>query len=275
MARHKENIDNCVVDLIIEKKCDLIVLAEYYDNVYLLCQKANSLSEEKYKPIPNNGGCDRISGLINEKYIVDSIHEQSRYQIVKVETPVNRLIVAMVHNISKLFASDETQAENLRRLHEDIRKEEIKFNTSNTILVGDFNVNPFERACISANTLHAIPFLQEARRMTRTVQEVEYNMLYSPMWKLYGNDEPPYTPYYNNTGDMTNYFWHIFDQVLLRPHIADAFDNSSLEIVTGTKSHTLVGRNNRPDKNNYSDHLPLFFTLKEGILHEKSLEKQL
>ena len=260
---NKYNIDHCMLELITDKKCDLIVLAEYSDDLSYLCQMLNSAPGEEYRPIPNNGGCDKIKGLIKKGIAIDTICEQSRYQIAKIETPEYKLIVAMIHNISKLHASEDTQEENLRCLHNDIRAEETKYNTTNTLILGDLNVNPFERSCISANTLHAIPFLQEVRKPTRTVQKREYHKFYNPTWKFYGSRAVPYTTYYYDNGDMVNYYWNIFDQVIIRPHLADAFDDGSLEIISGTKNHNLI-RNNRPDKANYSDHLPLFFALKEG-----------
>ena len=62
---------------------------------------------------------------------------------------------------------------------------------------------------------------------------------------------------------MTNFFWHAFDQVIIRPNLTDAFDDDSLEIISETKSHNLLRGNSRPNSNKYSDHLPLFFALKE------------
>ena len=76
----------------------------------------------------------------------------------------------MVHNISKLNATDDTQEENLRWLREDICKAESEYSTNNTLIIGELNVNPFEKSCISAAVLHAIPFLQEVMDSCRVVQ---------------------------------------------------------------------------------------------------------
>ena len=260
---NKYNINNCIIELVLDKNCDLIVLAEYDNDITYLCEIINKASIEEYCPIPNNGGCDKITGLIKKKIKVDVLREQMRYQIVKLEAKGYKLIVAMIHNISKLHALEDTQEENLRNLHSDIRIEEDTYNTTNSLIVGDLNVNPFERSCISASALHAIPFLQEVNKPTRTIQGREYDKFYNPTWKFYGNREIPYTSYYYSSSDVTNYYWHIFDQVIVRPILTDAFDDDSLEVISKTQNHNLLRRNNRPDNNKYSDHLPLFFALKE------------
>jgi hypothetical protein len=239
------------------------VLAEYKDSVFFLRDMVNETFSEEYCVIPNGGGCEKITGLIRKSIEIDVIREQTRYKIAKIKSPDYTLIVAMIHNISKLHASEETQAENLRELHSDIRKVEDYYGTTNSLIVGDLNVNPFERACISANTLHAIPFLQEVERQTRIVQGREFRMFFNPSWKHYANREAPYTPYRYSNSDMINFYWHIFDQVIIRPDLINAFDDDSLEIINGTKNHNLLGNNNRPDRANYSDHLPIFFSLKE------------
>ena len=191
------------------------------------------------------------------------MREQTRYQIAIVETAFYKLIIAMIHNISKLYGSDEVQKENLRMLNYDIQAEEQKHDTRNTIIIGDFNANPFEPSCVSANTLHAIPFPDEVKKTTRKVQNIEYQKFYNPTWKFFSRREAPYSTYYYNNSDMYNIFWNVFDQVVIRPQLIEAFVDDSLTIVSKTKNHQFLGAK-KPDRENYSDHLPLFCTLEEG-----------
>lgn len=37
----------------------------------------------------------------------------------------------------------------------------MKNQTRNVLAMGDLNVNPFEETCIAANTIHAIPYVEE------------------------------------------------------------------------------------------------------------------
>jgi len=263
-TKRLENINRLIVDIALEKKCDLLVLAEYGGSIDMLCSQINSVSKAQYKPIPNNGGCGKIYGLIKGKYSIESIQEQSRYQIVMVETTLYKLIIGMIHNVSPLYASALTQLNELSCFYEDICDAEDRLGTRNTMLIGDFNVNPFDYACIAANTLHAIPYREEVKSPGRTVMGRKYLKFYNPTWKLLGKREPPYATYYQNRSDIVNYYWHMFDQVLIRPQLASAFDEGALAIVTETESHKLLLEGYKPNSSQYSDHLPLYCELKEA-----------
>lgn len=85
-AKNKDNIDNCLIDIIQEKECDLIILAEYNKPIRQLVNMINIKSNIEYKPIPNNGVCNKIKGIIKKRYKIEILQEQARYQIIKIET---------------------------------------------------------------------------------------------------------------------------------------------------------------------------------------------
>ena len=259
---HKSGIDDCLIELVIDKRCDIIILAEYHDDVRYLCRQINNISNVEYVPIPNNGGCEKIKGFINKKYRIENINEQHRYQIIKIETVSYKLLIGMIHNISKLHASDDQQKENLRFFNHDVCEAEKSNKTKNTLIIGDFNANPFEVSCVSADTIHAIPYIQEVKKKSRTVQGREYEKFYNPMWKFLGMREIPYATYYYNNSGLINYFYNIFDQIIIRPQLLNSFVDESLAIITNTLKHNLL-TGHKPNKEYYSDHLPIFCTIKE------------
>jgi len=65
-----------------------------------------------------------------------------------------------------------------------IVEEERKAGHSRTILVGDLNMNPFEKGVIAAAGLHAVASRRIAERIERTVQGRSYPFFYNPMWGL-------------------------------------------------------------------------------------------
>jgi hypothetical protein len=67
--------------------------------------------------------------------------------------------------------------------------------------------------------------------------------------------------YYYERAEHVNYFWNMFDQVLLRPELARRFDPAQLRIVTSVGTRWLVRPNGRPDNATGSDHLPIVFEL--------------
>ena len=186
---------------------------------------------------------------------------------VKIETTYYKLLAAMIHGVSKLRSSPKEQELSIGYFNNDIIAHERGQSCKNTLVIGDFNINPFETACIGAGYMHAIPFPEEVRRHARQVGGAEYAKFYNPTWKFLGNRAAPYSTYhYDNSGKVDNFYWNVFDQVLIKPSLIPAFDESKLGIVTKTKNHVLVKENGKPDKEKYSDHLPLFCAIKEELI---------
>jgi hypothetical protein len=145
----------------------------------------------------------------------------------------------------------------------NIREIEGRVGHSRTVLVGDLNMNPFDEDMISANGWHAVMTRDIARKRTRLVQRESYPFFYNPMWGRFGDDtEGPPGTYCKPKGLLVEYFWHMWDQVLIRPDLLKSFDSASLQILTGCGSASFVKRSGIPDDSRFSDHLPLLFALK-------------
>jgi exonuclease III len=171
-----------------------------------------------------------------------------------------------LHSPSKLHfnADDQTQASiemaNTLRLHEQGFGE-------NSIVIGDFNMNPFEMGMISTGGFHAVMCKTIARhKKFTTVQGSKYPMFYNPMWNFFGDSKKGAATgtyyYYKNT--HTNYFWHIFDQILIRPNMIDYIDENSINIIESIGSISLLkaGIISKIDIK-YSDHLPICITIRK------------
>jgi mRNA deadenylase 3'-5' endonuclease subunit Ccr4 len=85
---------------------------------------------------------------------------------------------------------------------------------------------------------------------------------YNPMWRLFGDNTPgvPGT-YYYGSGNQVNYFWNIFDQILLRPKLLPYFDEKSLQILSDVGDKSLLNKRGLPNTSFASDHLPVLFQL--------------
>ena len=82
------------------------------------------------------------------------------------------------------------------------------------------------------------------------------------MWNLFGDfSNPPGTYFYNESNPNGSY-WHIFDQVMIRPCLRKSFKEESLKIVTVIGTTNLLADNGKPDTQ-ISDHLPIVFEIKE------------
>ena len=89
-----------------------------------------------------------------------------------------------------------------------------------------------------------------------------YPFFYNPMWGRFGDTtEGPAGTYYRLASSFAEYFWHIHDQVLIRPHLLDSFDEKSVRVLTVCGGRRFVRKSGIPDQSRVSDHLPLLFAL--------------
>ena len=243
------------------KQPDILALAEFTGEAKdLLC----FLSDDNmnYYVIPQIG-CQRITILSKLKPKHFQHRAETEYYTIK-ELFVPgwyKLLVAFIHFPSKLFATDDDQMVESQMFKQEIEMAEKQCQNYNTIIIGDFNMNPFEKGMAAASAIHSIPCSLTAKERKRVIKGREYSMFYNPMWNLFGdNDNKPGTYYYKKASHLV-YFWNIFDQVIIRPGLIDKFNSKSLEIISKAGEISLVDENHRPC---LSDHLPIFFSLKEA-----------
>ncbi len=161
--------------------------------------------------------------------------------------------LSCVHLHSRLYsADDEKQKIQVRKIINCIKDIERKYD-NRTIVVGDFNADPYTSPMLSVDCFHSLPDRYKAKN-GRMVMGEQYDAFYNPMWNLYGDfNLPPGTYYYRNS-DAVNQFWYMFDQVIIRPALIEFFDEKSLRII----NETVGNKNGNPKK---SDHFPIVFSL--------------
>lgn len=252
-----------IVNIVEHHQVDVLVLAEVDFNVIDLL---NQLAERglSFFYNPRRSQCKKITILTRfNDHFLKLTTESHRYTINVLELPsLEKIILARVHVPDKSRNERENQEVFCRIFAEDIKKQEFERGIVKTIVVGDFNMNPFETALLSAESLHAISSSKVAEKLSRIVQGKQYRFFYNPMWSLQGDVRNKVAgSYYYNTSNYLNSFWNTFDQVLIRPELIPNFDKDSLQILSSDGVKSLLSLNERPNKS-YSDHLPLFFMLK-------------
>lgn len=169
-----------------------------------------------------------------------------------------------MHLNSQIYSSGSHAREiRIRQIVSDILKAEKELSTTNTVIVGDLNINPYDQSCISAQYLHGIPIYEETKRNSRVVAGETFYMFYNPMWNFLGDFSEPFGTYYYNSSDDVNTYWNIFDQVIIRPTLRRRFVQKSLKILTGTEKISLLNSKRHPNCE-ISDHLPIIFEIKEN-----------
>lgn len=217
----------------------------------------------------NGGGFHYARGL-NERIriftrfspeLMQPAFESDRVTVRRLSLPARSpILLAAVHLPSKFNWATESQPFECMELARIIGEVEAGVGHRRTILVDDFNMNPFESGLVGAAGLNAVMSREVVSRGARTVQGREYPFFYNPMWAHFGDARGATAgSYFYDTAEHVNYFWNMFDQVLLRPELASNFDPSRLSIVTAAGNTSLVQPNGRPNHVGCSDHLPLVF----------------
>ena len=191
--------------------------------------------------------------------VSDSAHLAMRRLIHPVGVEV--LLVA-AHLPSKRFQSSADQLQGAILAVQDIEAAELRLGHSRTVLCGDLNMDPFDPGMVGATAFHGVMSRQTASRDVRTVQGDQRRFFYNPMWSFYGDHpETPAGTYHYGSSAYTSYFWHMFDQVLIRPSLLPRFATEDTVILTSVGETSLLTDFGVPDSRVGSDHLPLLFRL--------------
>lgn len=264
------DISSLLVDFIRESELDILCLAEVdSDTIESTLSKINRLSTsgEDFSLISNEESQLYIITRLDQDVFSDysNTYKSKRWsaQHIRISHHLDFNLV-MVHFPSKLYWSNESQAMECVNLIQDIRTVEDKSECKRTIVIGDFNMDPFETGMVSANGLHALSDLSILNKgqTGRTVNQVFYPFFYNPMWNHFGDHQPPTGTYYHDQSTHISHRWHLFDQVLVRPALHKNLRIDSTEIVTKIDSTSLITEHGIPDKKNLAiDHLPIILEL--------------
>jgi hypothetical protein len=253
-----------------EADADILILADNDISNHGLVLALNAGVNRFYFPDPLQSGRLTIfarflqnpSDLIRDDDYVAIRH----YRI----PPGESFLVVAAHLPSKRNRSADDQVQLATRIGRLIREAEEKVSHRRTVLIGDLNMNPFEAGVVGSEGLHAIMDRNIASRDTRRVLGEDRLFFYNPMWSFFGDHGAgSHGTYFYDSGKEVNYYWHIFDQVLIRPSLLKYIDKDSVRIMTEVAGINLLTENRRPDRRTHSDHLPLVcrLNLKEDPSH--------
>lgn len=247
---HNNRIDTLVAELIIEKHIDIAVFAEYsglnFQCVLELIGVDYKMAERKYED-------DRVVLLCRKDYFVKIRRPQERYLLYSIKTDEYNLLLAGIHLQSNLYSVADDRLNAIFDMVDDITQEEQILNHTNTIVIGDFNANPFDKELTLKTGLNAVMF----KELIRENEEVEYQSVmrkrfYNPMLRAFSESTKDYGSYYYSSR-IDSLYWHLFDQVIVRKSLMD--DLKSVQYCKRINQLSLI--NSIMPNKEISDHLPL------------------
>lgn len=260
---NRKPLGDLVAALAEEHDPDVLVLAESHDSPIAWLLRLDASNRRGFRFLRT--GCDRVQVFFRfGRHILTPVAGEPRYSIARLCPPASpeRLIV-FAHLPSKLHSDPDSQTEAARELSWRIQLAEIHARHDRTLVVGDLNMNPFEPGVAKAGALHAVNCRQVAEGRVRSIRGREHKFFYNPMWSFLGTRsgrDVGGSYFYKGSKDL-EYYWNVFDQVLIRPSLLPSFDERSLRILSSVRKTPLVTKEGFPDARTASDHLPIIFDL--------------
>lgn len=248
-----------IVSLCHIHEVDILVLAECNLSDVDILEAINPGIKRKYLAPFNPSSYISFFYRYSPEYI-QLVRDDGRIAIRRILPPIGKdFILVALHLPSKLRMQDKEQVFECTRAIEDIREAETRVGHDRTIVIGDFNMNPFETGMVAADGFHAVMDRKIALKGSRKVGGKERKYFYNPMWRLMGDDTKSFLGTYYYSSGHVSYFWNTFDQALLRPSLLDYFKTQDISVISQVGEQSLL-KNNKINKA-FSDHLPIMIKL--------------
>jgi hypothetical protein len=247
--------------LALEHKPDVIILVECVHGIAKMVEELTAQTGVPYAiPFRLPQSIQFLAKIPPERVI--PLYDGRDMSIKNVQPILGQsFILVAVHLPSKLYLDSEDQAVLCSRWMRHVREAETKMGHLRTVIIGDLNMNPFEPGMVGSEGFHALSSRAVTARKTRTVLSEERLLFYNPMWSTMGDAlGTPGTYYYSSSNPIT-YFWNTFDQMLLRPELAQHFKPGDVVIASSIGGESLLGPGGVPNKR-ISDHLPIIGTIR-------------
>jgi exonuclease III len=247
----KINDFRIIISILNDESPDFLFLAEFnHDELNSHMSELNIINYEHFL----NPGCDKIL-IIKKKEITDidlslqhkdysAIYIKSiDVHIISLHMPsqLNYGLDALKHNLSEFKFQFETHIGNSEQ--------------KSILLIGDFNVNPFEAPIVNYDGLSATNTTNF--NVIKVFRSQENHIYYNPTWKLYSNINFPGTfrkvrPS-NSVFDVIDH--HYLDQVILSHKLLKRITNEDISTLLQTSEYDIF--NIALNKIMHSDHLPI------------------
>jgi hypothetical protein len=244
------------------RNIDIAIVAERSLETNDLCRALSDATQSEFRPFLSDIN-KRIEFFAKPAAGVGAAIGESPYLTLRAIQPngSEEFILGGIHSISRLEADLLDLDEEACVASKLIRDVEALQAHRKTIVIGDFNLNPFDHGMAKVRGYFGVMSEQDARRESQQLKYNSYPLFYNPMWSRMGDESPgPPGTFYRGRTSHLPYYWQTYDQVLVRPQILSAFDGAELEVVSTIGEVELL-KNGSPDSLIASDHLPILIGL--------------
>jgi len=223
----------------------------------LLKNQSDVLKDCSYEHF-DNPGCSRIVILRKTKLKL-SLGRQDNYYTTLRDLTTNIFYIS-VHLPSQMFQHMDALKSFIRTFRGEIDDEIGNSSKQDILIIGDFNVNPFEKPMIDFDGFSASNSKSHRKEVTHLRSKKE--LYYNPTWTMYGKNNFPGTKYFRRPSassfDILEH--HYLDQVVLSYSLSQKLTSESINVLEFTTNKTFFDSTSNSILQ--SDHLPLIYEFK-------------
>lgn len=249
-------IEDSIADCIVENNVDIVVFSEFNGIDFIKIKKKLGKMYERIMAVQDDR---KVTLLAKTTLSVTTVQQQNRYNIYNVKTAVKEYLLVAVHLEDRRNYRAAERIETIRCLVADIEQTEKLLKCSNTIVIGDFNANPYDEELLSKYAFNAVLFKKIIDKCELTnPNSLKKKRFYNPILHYISEDTEMYGSFYYEKEYMTPY-WYCLDQVLVRKVLANNINH--VEYLKRINTMDLL--ENAIPNSAISDHLPLLVNLQE------------
>lgn len=241
------SFDNCLLNLLQSRSIDMLCVSEFdkFDdsillkNNYKLVDEANCDKVKCYK----KNGLNLIQNRIGDRYAFIEYKERN-------------ILFVCVHMWDSMNYDEDKRIAEMIEIKREIDDYIKSKGQTKIFLLGDFNCMPYSKSITSSDILNCVLF-RSLLKTRKNAKERYYNPMLlklSERGKIYGS--------YYSSGTRCNLKWYVLDQVIVNKNSDKIIRYKTIELIKKVKNINLM-KNNKPNSDLYSDHLPLYFEIKE------------
>lgn len=260
---YKRNLIAPIIQVITENEIDICAFAECdtLDSRGLLNQLKTLNEDWKLIELLPKGNLK----LFSKKTInISVIKEEKHFSSYKVCDKKVTWLLNIVHLTSAMYKDESARnrrADNVSDLFRKIEEGVFHEDEFKSIIVGDFNLQPYSQGVAGVFGFNATMSVANAKKRYRKIEGEKRYYYFNPMWKLMGDNKAAQGTYYtDNDQQDLSMFWYSFDEVLIRPYFIDKFNWEYFGVVERTEKYNFI-IDHKINKIDFSDHLPLKFEI--------------
>ncbi|MDR4954008.1 hypothetical protein REB14_17650 [Chryseobacterium sp. ES2] len=247
----KINNFRIIMSILNDESPDFLFLAEFnYNELNPYISELNSINYEHFL----NPGCDKIL-IIKKKEIVDIDLSLQHTDYSAIYIKSIDIYIISVHMPSQLNYGLDALKHNLSEFKFQFENHIGNSEQKSILLIGDFNVNPFESPIVNYDGLSATNTTNFSA--IKVFRGQENHIYYNPTWKLYTNINFPgtfrKTRPSNSSFDVIDH--HYLDQVIISHKFLKRINNEQINTVLQTTEFNIFDLT--LNKIIHSDHLPI------------------